>query len=153
MNSFSSRNYFRRTLVIRVTASLKKCRLDVARGRSRLGLSTTSSSSCERSFTLESEKRLVSKKRFIDFYFKFCPACDLFPNVRAIIAILRTAIFIDVFVLWSTGIYERNRNRQPDEISKLKTSNFSLSKYCDVFGTFDAVFVCIFFFFNLISDF
>lgn len=86
-------------------------RFDVERG-SRIGLSTTSGSSCEKSFTLESEKRLVSENllaalsaRLIDFYFKFCPARGLFRNVRAIIVILRTATYTSTYSCYGQQEY------------------------------------------------
>lgn len=127
------------TFVIRVTVPVKTRRPDVTRG-SRLGLSTTSGSSCERSFTLESEKRLVSKKRgFIreTFYFEFCPARDLFRNVRAIIAILRTTIYRRIRVTVNRNTRRKSESSCTTEISSTEMSNFSSSKYLPHFFVFN----------------
>jgi len=64
--------------------------------------------------------------RLIDFYFKFCPARSLFRNVRAIIAILRTAIYIHRRIRATVNKNVRRESpRESNEIFQLETPNFS----------------------------
>lgn len=80
----------------------------------------------------ENEKRLVSEKRsfirkLIDFYFKFCPARGLFRNVRAIITILRTAIYASTYSCYSVN---RNIRKKPE----LTTWRNSLTRNAKIFS-------------------
>lgn len=96
----------------------------------------------------ESEKRLVSEKRsfirkLIDFYFKFCPARGLFRNMRAIIAILRTAcVYVSTYSCYSVN---RNIRRKPEltiwrksltRNAKIFSRNTSTYLFCSILHIF-----------------